>query len=116
MFTEPFGSVHNSDMIGRYTHTRKQANLFFPLFSFFFLFYTNRTGPPRKRRAGSVFLTERTGSKPTCGFSAEGFFQIELCAALDALGDLRGGLFVRKIIRQFIRQDALDRFVAIKRG
>ena len=43
-FTNPFGFVHSSDMIGRYTHTRKQANLFFPLFSFFFLFYTNRTG------------------------------------------------------------------------
>ena len=23
----PFGFVHSSDMIGRYTHTRKQANL-----------------------------------------------------------------------------------------
>ena len=45
-FTNPFGFVHSSDMIGRYTHTRKQANLFFPLFSFFFLFYTNRTGLP----------------------------------------------------------------------
>ena len=55
MFTNPFGFVHSSDMIGRYTHTRKQANLFFPLFSFFFLFYTNRTGLPPVRQAGSVF-------------------------------------------------------------
>ena len=54
MFTNPFGFVHSSDMIGRYTHTRKQANLFFPLFSFFFLFYTNRTGLPHTRQAGSV--------------------------------------------------------------
>ena len=53
-FTNPFGFVHSSDMIGRYTHTRKQANLFFPLFSFFFLFYTNRTGLPHTRQAGSV--------------------------------------------------------------
>ena len=53
-FTNPFGFVHSSDMIGRYTHTCKQANLFFPLFSFFFLFYTNRTGLPHTRQAGSV--------------------------------------------------------------
>lgn len=46
MFTNPLGFVHSSDMIGRYTHTRKQANLFFPLFSFFFLFYTNETSLP----------------------------------------------------------------------
>ena len=57
MFTNPFGVVHSSDMIGRYTHTRKQANLFFPLFSFFFLFYTNRTGLPHLRQAGSVFCS-----------------------------------------------------------
>ena len=57
MFTNPFGFVHSSDMIGRYTHTRKQANLFFPLFSFFFLFYTNRTGLPLRRQAGSVFCS-----------------------------------------------------------
>ena len=57
MFTNPFGFVHSSDMIGRYTHTRKQANLFFPLFSFFFLFYTNRTGLPPWRLPGSVFCS-----------------------------------------------------------
>ena len=55
-FTNPFGFVHSSDMIGWYTHTRKQANLFFPLFSFFFLFYTNRTGLPHTRAAGSVLF------------------------------------------------------------
>ena len=57
MFTNPFGFVHSSDMIGRYTHIRKQANLFFLLFSFFFLFYTNRTGLPHLRQAGSVFCS-----------------------------------------------------------
>ena len=55
-FTNPFGFVHSSDMIGRYTHTRKQANLFFPLFSFFFLFYTNENSLPRLRRA--VFVLQ----------------------------------------------------------
>ena len=50
MFTNPFGFVHSSDMIGRYTHTRKQANLFFPLFSFFFLFYTNSFLMKRRKK------------------------------------------------------------------
>ena len=49
-FTNPFGFVHSSDMIGRYTHTRKQANLFFPLFSFFFLFYTNSFLMKRRKK------------------------------------------------------------------
>ena len=57
MFTNPFGFVHSSDMIGRYTHTRKQANLFFPLFSFFFLFYTNLPGLRLWGLAGSVFCS-----------------------------------------------------------
>ena len=61
MFTNPFGFVHSSDMIGRYTHTRKQANLFFPLFSFFFLFYTNRIGLPRTRQA-AFFMRDRTAA------------------------------------------------------
>ena len=56
MFTNPLGFVHSSDMIGRYTHTRKQANLFFPLFSFFFLFYTNENSLPHTRRAVFVLL------------------------------------------------------------
>ena len=50
MFTNPFGFVHSSDMIGRYTHIRKQANLFFPLFSFFFLFYTNSFLMKRRKK------------------------------------------------------------------
>ena len=41
MFTNPFGFVHNSDIFAPYTLLCKQANLFFPLFSFFF-FYTKR--------------------------------------------------------------------------
>ena len=41
MFTNPFGFVHNSDIFAPYTLICKQANLFFPLFSFFF-FYTKR--------------------------------------------------------------------------
>ena len=56
MFTNPFGFVHSSDMIGRYTHTRKQANLFFPLFSFFFLFYTNRIRPAAHAAGRFCFL------------------------------------------------------------
>ena len=70
-FTNPFGFVHSSDMIGRYTHTRKQANLFFPLFSFFFLFYTNETSLPRCGRLVSFFL--RTAARPQrCGLRPGG--------------------------------------------
>ena len=70
-FTNPFGFVHSSDMIGRYTHTCKQANLFFPLFSFFFLFYTNETSLPRCGRLVSFFL--RTAARPQrCGLRPGG--------------------------------------------
>ena len=62
-FTNPFGFVHSSDMIGRYTHTRKQANLFFPLFSFFFLFYTNSF--LMKRRQKEIGLYNVLGLEKT---------------------------------------------------
>ena len=57
MFTNPFGFVHNSDIFAPYTLTRKQANLFFPLFSFFF-FYTKR-----KRAAASAAARFLRGEK-----------------------------------------------------
>ena len=53
-------------MIGRYTVTCKQANLFFPLFSFFFLFYTNENSLPRLRRAVFVLQTRKSLPQRIC--------------------------------------------------
>ena len=67
MFTNPFGFVHSSDMIGRYTHTRKQANLFFPLFSFFFLFYTNSFLMKRRKKEFGLLNILGMGKKHAAG-------------------------------------------------
>ena len=55
-------------MIGRYTVTCKQANLFFPLFSFFFLFYTNENSLPQMRQAVFVLLSRTpAAARVRCG-------------------------------------------------
>ena len=72
--------------------------------------------PAVKVRGHGFFLFEHGRSRLSCWYSAIGFLQIELGAALDAGRDLVGSLVAGEEVWELVGEDLADGSVVLKHG